>query len=216
MIVKAIVLDMDGLMVDSEPLWRQSEIELFSTVGLSLTEEMCIQTTGIRIDEVCELWFRRQPWSGPSPLELSKQMIARVVELFLEKGEALPGVHEIIAEVKKRGLPLALASSSPMSMIEVITGKLGIKDQFDIMRSAADEEYGKPHPAVYINTVKDLQIPADFCLTFEDTMAGVISAKAANMKVAAVPQEEHRHDKRYILADFQLKSLLDFDWSEIQ
>jgi sugar-phosphatase len=143
-------------------------------------------------------------------------MIARVVELFLEKGEALPGVNELIAEVKRRELPLALASSSPMSMIEAITDKLGIKDQFDIMRSAADEEYGKPHPAVYINTVNDLQVPAEFCLTFEDTMAGVISAKAANMKVAAVPQKEHSHDKRYILADFQLNSLLDFDWSQIQ
>ena len=59
-------------------------------------------------------------------------------------------------------------------------------------------------------------MPAEFCLTFEDTMAGVISAKAAKMKVAAVPQEEHKHDPRYILADFQLSSLLDFDWLQIE
>ena len=216
MIIKAVVLDMDGLMVDTEPFWRQAEIEKFAEVGLHLTEEMCLQTTGIRIDQVCEFWYRRNPWTGKSIKEVSDSIVERTIELFLEKGQSLPGVSETISEVKKRGLPLALASSSPMFMIEAIMNKLGILNEFDVVRSAAVEEYGKPHPAVYINTLKDLDATPEFTITFEDTMAGVISAKAAQMKVAAVPQAEHQSDPRYVLADYKLESLLEFDWDAIE
>ena len=210
--IEAVVLDMDGLMVDSEPFWRQAEIEIFASVGLNLTVEQCIQTTGIRIDEVAEYWYRRHPWDGPSPKEISKKIITRVAELVIEKGELLPGVEEIIKKVQHRDLPLALASSSPMSLILTVLNKFELKKHFSVIRSAEPEIYGKPHPEVYIKTVKDLNVPAEFCLTFEDTMAGVISAKAACMKVAAVPQEESKGDKRFILADLLLDSLLDFEW----
>lgn len=210
--IEAVVLDMDGLMVDSEPFWRQAEIEVFATVGLNLSLEKCIQTTGIRIDEVAEYWFRRHPWEGPSPKEVSLKIISRVEELVIEKGELLPGVEQIIEMVQEVGLPLALASSSPMSLIMTVLNKFNLRKHFSVIRSAEPEVYGKPHPEVYIKTVKDLNVPAEFCLTFEDTMAGVISAKAACMKVIAVPQEENKADKRFILADLILESLLDFKW----
>ena len=211
--LKAVILDMDGLMIDSEPFWRQAEIEEFSKVGLHLSEEMCIQTTGIRIDEVCEYWFQRSPWEGPGPLDISIKIRERVEELVSEKGKELPGVYKIIKRVKDLNLPLALCSSSPMSLINTVLKKLNLEDAFDILCSAEFEKYGKPHPAVYLSVLEKLKTPAEYSLTFEDTMAGVISAKAAKMKVAAVPQKEHEDDPRYILADFQLKSLNDFDWN---
>ena len=216
MILQAVILDMDGLMIDSEPFWRQAEIEEFAKVGLHITEEMTYQTTGIRIDEVCEFWYRRSPWQGPSPLEVSVLIRKRVEELVKEKGVALPGVYETINKVKKLHLPLALCSSSPMSLIETVLNKLELQNAFDEISSAEFEEYGKPHPAVYLNVLKKLGTEAEYTLTFEDTLAGVISAKAASMKAAAVPQAEHKDDQRFILADYKLASLNDFDWKQVE
>ena len=213
--INAVILDMDGLMIDSEPFWRQAEIEEFAKVGLNLTEEQCIQTTGIRIDEVCEYWYLHHPWEGPTPKEVSVKIRERVEELVSEKGEELPGVYEIVDKVKSLNLPLALCSSSPMSLIKVVLNKLKLDGAFDEVISAEFEEYGKPHPAVYINAVKRLKQPAEYCMTFEDTLAGVISAKAAKLKVAAVPQKEHWDDPRFVLSDYKLKNLLEFNWSSI-
>lgn len=215
MIIKAIVMDMDGLMIDSEPFWRQAEIEEFAKVGLHITEEMCYQTTGIRIDEVCQFWFRREPWQGPSPLEVSLKIRERVEELVREKGEPLTGVYETIDKVKSLGLPLALCSSSPMSLINTVLTKLNLTDSFDFKCSAEHESYGKPHPAVYLNVLNKLQTEAEYTMTFEDTLAGVISAKAASMKAVAVPQKEHSADPRFSLADFKLNNLLEFNWDVI-
>ena len=211
----AVILDMDGLMIDSEPFWRQAEIEEFRKVGLHLSEEMCIQTTGIRIDEVCQYWYDKTPWRGPSPLELSISIRQRVEELVSEKGKELPGVKNTINKVRQLALPLALCSSSPMSLIKTVLKKLDLEGAFDILCSAEFEEYGKPHPAVYLQVLKKLGTKAENSITFEDTIAGVISAKAAKMKVVAVPQKEHENDPRFILADFKLKSLNEFDWNAV-
>jgi len=211
----AVILDMDGLMIDSEPFWRQAEIEEFQKVGLRLTEEMCIQTTGIRIDEVCHYWYEKSPWQGLSPLDLSIKIKDRVEELVFEKGKELPGVQNTVKIVKGMNLPLALCSSSPMSLINTVLKKLDLEDAFDIVCSAEFEKYGKPHPAVYLSVLDKLKTRAEYSITFEDTMAGVISAKAAKMKVAAVPQSEHSGDPRFILADYKLGSLNDFDWNVV-
>ena len=211
----AVILDMDGLMIDSEPFWRQAEIEEFQKVGLHLSEEMCIQTTGIRIDEVCQYWYDKSPWKGLPPLELSVKIRERVEELVFEKGQELPGVHDTVEIVKNMNLPLALCSSSPMSLINTVLKKLDLEAAFDIVCSAEFEKYGKPHPAVYLSVLDKLKSRAEYSITFEDTMAGVISAKAAKVKVAAVPQSEHSGDPRFILADYKLESLNDFDWNAV-
>ena len=133
----------------------------------------------------------------------------------MEKGQPLPGVDRIIKMAKDKGLPLALASSSPMSLIDTVLEKFQIKNEFAFIRSAEPEVYGKPHPEVYIKTIIDLGVPAEFCLTFEDTMAGTIAAKAACMKVVAVPQKENSEDERFVLADLRLDNLLEFEWEKL-
>jgi mannitol-1-/sugar-/sorbitol-6-/2-deoxyglucose-6-phosphatase len=211
--IKAVVLDMDGLMVDSEPFWRQAELEVFPQYGVPLTMEQCIETTGIRIDEIAHLWFRRFPWEGATPDEVAQQIIQRVEGLVKEKAQPLSGVNELISQVKARKLPLALASSSPLSLIYAVLDKFGIRSEFDLIKSAEFEKYGKPHPGVYTATVEELGLPSENCLTFEDSLAGIIAAKAAGMKAVAVPQEEFKNEKRFILADIRLERLDDFDFS---
>ena len=208
--IEAVIFDMDGLLIDSEPLWQEAEVEVFNKLGVPLTVEMTPQTMGLRTDEVVEYWHKRHPWDVPSQQEVSQQIDEAVIELIRQKGVAKEGVREAVSICEDAGLPVAIASSSPMLLITTVLEKLGIADKIKAVHSAHDEAYGKPHPAVYISTAKALGVQPAHCLTFEDSANGVLSAKAAKLKCIAIPEPESRNDKRFGIADILLHSLLDF------
>lgn len=208
--IEAVIFDMDGLLIDSEPLWEEGETEVLTKVGVPITPESKAQTTGLRTDEVVEHWYKRHPWDSPSKEEVAREIDATVMNLIKEKGVAKEGVNEAITICEEAGLPIAIASSSSKILIETVLEKIGISDKIDIIHSAHDEEYGKPHPAVYISTAKELGFHASHCLAFEDSANGVLAAKAAKMKCIAIPEASERNDKRFGIADIILHSLHDF------
>ncbi|GAB4367372.1 MAG: hexitol phosphatase HxpB [Calditrichia bacterium] len=206
---------MDGLLIDSEPFWQEAEIEAFRKVNLQLTPENCRETTGFCINEVVDYWYRLRGWSGMSQQEMVEEIVSRVIQLIKEKGKLKPGVEKAIAFVKNLGVKTALASSSNYRIIKTTLEKFNLTSQFDVIHSAEEEDFGKPHPAVYLSTSRKLAVPPDACLAIEDSLPGVIAAKAARMKCIAVPERE---DKRFIIADIQLSSLeeLNMDiWKQI-
>lgn len=213
--LKAVIFDMDGLLIDSEPIWREAEKEIFSEVGITLTDEMCFTTVGLRIDEVVDHWYTKFPWDNPSKEIIKEKIIDRVIELVLEKGEILPGVIQTIEFFHTKNYPLAIASASATRVIDAVTEKLKIKNYFTVIHSAEFEEYGKPHPVVFISTAKKLNVSPQNCLVFEDSLNGVIAAKAARMKVIAVPEPIHHENSKFNVADYKLKSLLNFEPSTI-
>lgn len=161
-VVKAVIYDMDGALIDSEPLWRKAEIESFATVGLSLTDEMCKQTTGLRVDEVVEYWFHKFPWEGTSQKQIEELIWENVIQLVNTEGEPKEGVKKSLEYFKKRGYKPALASTSAMILITTVLDKLQIRDYFKAIHSAEFEENGKPHPGVYITTAKNLESQHNF------------------------------------------------------
>lgn len=208
--IRAVIFDMDGILIDSEPFWRQAEIEVFGTVGLHLTEQQCMETTGLRIDEVVALRHAQHPWSTPSQAEIAHSIVSRVAELVTERGVPLPGVEGAIEAVRHAGLRLALASSSSMFLIQTNLRALGLDGMFEVVQSAEGEPLGKPHPGVYLKTAALLRVDPVDCLAIEDSVNGVISAKAARMRTVAIPEGHATGDPRYGVSDFQLSSLLDF------
>lgn len=204
---RAAIFDMDGLLIDSEPLWRRAEVQAFRAVGLDLTEDDCRVTTGMRIDDVVGHWFERRPWPGKPVSAVAADVLERVCELIRRQGSALPGVAEALATVRGAGLRVALATSSPQSVIDAVLRRLGLQDAFEIVASAADEERGKPDPAVYLSTARRLGVEPARCIAFEDSVAGVASARAAGMKVVAVPAPESFDLPAFDLADLKLPSL---------
>ncbi len=219
MILDAVIFDMDGLLVDSEPLWDRASIEVFDEIGIPYEEEYFLESMGMRIDLILEGWYARWPWAGPSVTEVMERMVGRVVTLINEQGEPLPGALQTIDFFKDRGIPMAVASSSPYSVIAANIGALGIGDCLDVISSAGDEAYGKPHPAIYLSTASKLGVPPQRCLVFEDAILGVIAAKAAQAACIAVPGAAIAGDKRLGIADYVLPSLAAFDealWQELQ
>jgi len=203
----AVIFDMDGLLIDSEPLWHVAEIEVFATVGVELTPDLCQQTTGLRIDEVVQIWYSRRPWSDPAPDAVSRRIVERVVELVAEQGEPKPGAIAAVAAARDAGCALALATSSAPSLIEAVVARLGLAGAFDVMHTAAEERYGKPHPAVLLTTAELLSVDPSRCVVLEDSLNGVIAAKAARMACIAVPEVPPDQRARFAIADVVLDSL---------
>jgi sugar-phosphatase len=216
-VVSAVIFDMDGLLVSSEPLWRRAEIEAFAEVGVTLTETLCLETTGLRIDQVVDHWQRRFGFTAKSHAAVRQDVLDRVASSIAREAEPLPGALAAV-ERAARALPIALASSSPRSIIDAVLDRLSIRPLFRVIHSADEEAYGKPHPVVFLTTAEQLGAAAVDCLVFEDSFNGVLAAKAARMKCVAVPEQEQRGDPRFVIADWILPDLtvLDDDvWREL-
>lgn len=206
MSLRATLFDMDGLLLDSEVLWHKAEVEIFGALGVPLKEAEGRSTKGMYVNEVVEYWRSRYPWEGPSTDEVVDKLLARVGELVENEGRLLPGAMRALDLAGERG-PLALASSTPMALIVRCLKHFGLFDRFAAIHSAEFEEYGKPHPGVFLSAATSLAVAPSACLVLEDSAAGVLAAKAATMTVIAVPVPEDRGRAEFSLADLVLSSL---------
>ena len=202
---------MDGLLIDSEPLWEAAEMVIFPEVGVPLTPVLKKETTGLRTEEIVDHWHSRYPWSEPPVSAVATRLIERLRELVQERGAAREGAYQALEVCSNAGLPMAIASSSPLALIWSVLDKLAIRQYFNVVQSAEHEPFGKPHPGVYIATAQRLGVRPDQCLAFEDSPNGVLSAKAAKMTCIAVPDEALREHRAFCIADRVLGSLAEFD-----
>jgi mannitol-1-/sugar-/sorbitol-6-/2-deoxyglucose-6-phosphatase len=199
---------MDGLLIDSEPFWWEAEQAVFAEVGVRLTDADCVQTMGLRVDEVVAHWVTRRPWQGVPPERVAERIAQRVVELVRTRGEEMAGASGALSLCEGLGLRLALASSSAPQIIHAVLDRLGFARRFDVVCSAADEARGKPHPDVYLSACAGLGIPPADCVAFEDSPNGVRAARAAGMRCIAVPGHGlPGADLIASIADFVLPSL---------
>ncbi len=181
--MRAVIFDMDGVIVDSEPYWQQAEVEVFGSVGVPLTGEMCKQTTGFRMVDTIGHWYQRYPWSGPSREEIARRVTSRVAELITMHATPIEGAIELIEALRAAGAPLALCSSSPRMLMDRVCDALRVRSCFSLMQSAEECAHGKPHPEPYLVTAAGMgQSPAN-CIAIEDSTNGMRSAKAAGMRV---------------------------------
>jgi beta-phosphoglucomutase-like phosphatase (HAD superfamily) len=207
----ASIFDMDGLLIDSEILWHEAEIEILGGLGVPLAVEGCRSTKGMFVDEVTAHWYSLYPWPGakPTPDEVAVTIVDRVIELVLAKGELKPGAEHAIDLCAERGLPMAVASSSQYRLIDAALAHFGLRDRFALVHSAEDEDAGKPHPAVFLTAAAKLGAPPRRCLVWEDAPAGVLAAKAASMTCIAVPEPGQGDHPAFGVADLVVDSLLD-------
>ena len=194
---------MDGLLIDTEPVWRSAEKDVFADLGIELTEADLLDSTGVRIDELAAV---RLPLDGPGPAEVADRITNQVVDYVKRAGEPMPGVPEAIALFGRSDLRLAIASSSPERLIDAVCTRLRLVD-IDVRCSALDEAHGKPAPDVYLAAARRLGLSPARCLALEDSPSGVVAAKDAGMTCVAVPDPLLTGDPRYRRADLVLSSL---------
>lgn len=204
---RAAIFDMDGLLIDSEPLWRRAERQVFRSVGIELSEAQCAETMGLRIDEVVEYWYHRFPWQEPRRETLARGVLAEVQRQIESRGEAMPGARRAVHQLHEWDLPLTVASSSPVELIDTVLHRLGIHQLFASRHSAMEEKRGKPSPDVFLTAARQLEVEPGDCVVFEDSPVGVEAALRAGMMVIAVPSKEHGHHPAMAAADLCWSSL---------
>lgn len=206
-VLKAIIFDMDGLLINSEPLWRRAEVKVLNRLGVPIVEDDCIRTMGLREDEAVAYWFNKFPWAGMTIQDVAAEISNRVIDLVKNEGAPMPGVMHALDVAEQLGVKIAIASSSGINLINTVVSSLRLEKYIDHIYSAMDEAFGKPHPAVYINAASRLGVDPTSCLAIEDSVNGVISAKAAKMKCVAVPEPSVKNNKEFAVADKVINSL---------
>jgi sugar-phosphatase len=207
--IKAVIFDMDGVIIDSEPLWRRAMIRSFVEIGIPFTDEHCRVTTGLRFKEVADFWFKKHHISHIGIDAFDELVISRLCLLIEQEGTLMPGVLESLIFFKKKGLKIGIGTSSNNRIMNTVVDVLKIRTYFDALCSTEHLAYGKPHPEVYLTCANELNTSAPQCLVIEDSVNGIIAGKAAQMKVVAIPEEINRHNAKFTIADYKANSLFE-------
>jgi sugar-phosphatase len=210
---------MDGLLIDTEPVWRAAQAAVFAGIGIALRESDLLDSTGQPVGALIPVWRQRVPDddgiaqltdAGLTDAEVADLIVDRVIAHVKAEGQPMPGVTAAIALFERYGLRLAIASSSPLRLIDAVCDRLGL-GRIAVRCSAREEVRGKPAPDVYLTAARRLGVAAAVCLALEDSPNGIASARSAGMRCVAVPDPLLADDPRYREADLILPSLTGLD-----
>jgi len=211
----AAIFDMDGLLLDTEPLWGESMLEVANKHEVNIRSDFFKYTTGLRINEVTAFWQYKFGWkSAISSDVMANEIVENIIERSILKGRVMPGVINLLEDLKSNHVPLGVATSSPSVMMHTLLEHFNLKSYFNALVSAEYVGYGKPHPAVYMKCADDLGEESFKCVAFEDSINGMVAAKAARMQVVVVPDEYNFNKSSFGLADLKIKSLKYFSFKD--
>jgi sugar-phosphatase len=207
---------MDGLLVDSEPLWAIASNEVFEEYGFRLSPEQHITTTGLRTREFVHWWFSYFKIPESREPEAEEKVLRRVLDLVSTNCKIMNGVPHVFELFHSIRFKIGIASSSPQEMIEVVMDLCDIRKYVKATASAQLLPYGKPHPQVYLNCAESLGSLPTSCIAFEDSFYGMIAAKAARMKCVVVPEHKRYKEEKWGAADLKMSSLQNFNALHLQ
>lgn len=191
MTFSALIFDMDGLLVDSEPVWHEVEIELIESHGYSYSAEVRDLGIGMRVDEFAAILQQHYPKLGDTPAAIESAIVGRLLRLPPERIRARPGADEIVRFAADHEIPRAIASSSSQVVIEHFVRLMGWQDLIPRRYSAEFVARGKPEPDIYLHAAEQMGFSPERCLALEDSRAGTLSAQAAGMTCFTVPDLSH-------------------------
>ncbi len=210
--LEALIFDMDGVLVDSEPLHLRAFQEIMQRYGQLWTEEENRRFLGQKDIEIAAIMIEELSMPvTPHAMVDEKETILR--EIFKKELAPRPGLMSILKIAESMSLPMAVASSATLPTIELVVDLLGIRSSFKTLTSGDEVPKGKPAPDVFLLAAKRLDADPARCLVIEDTLNGIRAAKAAGMKCVAIPCDATRHED-HSMADLRLESLVDLNLSE--
>jgi HAD superfamily hydrolase (TIGR01509 family) len=205
--IKAVIFDMDGVIIDSEPLWRRAMVKGFKQFGMPVSEEDCATTMGRRISEVVDFWVKHHRITKFSSAEIELAIMDHLIELIDTEGKAIEGVLDLFEFCKEKDLKIGLATSSSERLMNTVLHKLHLKNDFDSAVSAEHLKYGKPHPEVFLVCAQNIGVLPEECMVIEDSVTGAIAAKAARMQLTLVPDPGTKNPEKFAVADHTLPTM---------
>ncbi|HEY6607661.1 MAG TPA: HAD family phosphatase [Candidatus Limnocylindria bacterium] len=185
---RAVIFDMDGLLLETEELWLAAEAELFRRHGAVFTREDQMRVMGTSFDVTGRYFAERLGWPFERRAELVEESTALMHDMVRREVAARPGAVELVSVLRARAVPLGLASNSPRFLVDDAMATSGLTDAFDAIVSADDVPHPKPAPDVYLEVCRRLGVEPVDALALEDSVSGITAAKAAGLTCYAVPQ----------------------------
>ncbi len=181
----AVLFDMDGLLIDSEPLWFEVETDVMARLGGTWTEADQKQLLGSSLENSVPYFLDRATVPA-APAEVAEWLIGGMVTRVASRGvTVMPGAAALVAEVASAGVPYALVTSSQRRFVDAVLSRTGLR--FPVVVTGSDVTRGKPDPEPYLLAARRLGAEPGRCLVLEDSPTGVAAAEAAGCLVVAVP-----------------------------
>jgi beta-phosphoglucomutase family hydrolase len=209
---KAVIFDMDGVLIDSEPIYIQSNREYFKELGLDISMERHLTYVGICARK---MWHEIRDTFGlqESVEELLNKEKETLYKLVSEMNSlpTIPGIYKLLSELQKKQIKMAVASSSPRAMIDLVLRKLEMENYFEAIVCGDDISNGKPAPDIFLQAAERINTAPGECVVIEDSTHGVAGALDAGMTCVgfANPNSGNQDLSRAdtILSDFSAESI---------
>jgi HAD superfamily hydrolase (TIGR01509 family) len=203
----AVTFDLDGVLADSEPWWNQIDMKLLAEHGISYHGEYHRNVLGVSYRIAVE-FYKNAFHMSASVEELMRRRGEIATDFFANRVGLFPSARTTLEQLVEMKIPLAIATSSVSASAHPFLDRTGIRSLFGIIVTGDEVQRGKPHPDIYLRTSRKLGISPEACLVIEDALTGVAAAKAANMRVAAIPDTRFVDPRDYEKeADYVLGSL---------
>lgn len=203
---QAVIFDLDGVLADSEPWWNQIDTKLLSEHGIDYAGEHHRNVLGVSYRVAIE-FYRNAFHISASAEELMRRRGEIASDFFANKVDLFPSAKTTLEQLREMKLDLALATSSVSASACPFLERTGIRNFFRFIVTGDEIQRGKPDPDIYLHTSEEMGVVPEACLVIEDAFAGVAAAKAANMRVAAIPdmrfgdRREYEKEADYVLGN---------------
>jgi HAD superfamily hydrolase (TIGR01509 family) len=205
--LSTVIFDLDGVLADSESWWSQIDAKLLAEYGVTYRGECHQNVVGVSYRLAVEFYKKAFGLSVPTE-EMMRRRGEIATEFFANRVGLFPSVREVLEELRQMKLRLAVATSSVSASARPFLDRHQVTKFFEVIVTGEEVERGKPAADIYLCAASHLGIPADACLVVEDALPGVAAAKAANMRVAAIPDRRFVDPREYEKkADYVLNSL---------
>jgi len=199
-----VIFDLDGVLADSEPWWNQIDAKLLAEYGVSYCGEYHRNVLGVSYRLAVE-FYKNAFHISASVEELMRRRGEIATDFFANRVDLFPFAKTTLEQLREMKLPLAVATSSMSASARPLLDRTGIRSLFSVVITGDEVQQGKPYPDIYLRAAKKLGISPEACLVIEDSLAGIAAGKAANMRVAAIPDRrfvdprEYEKEANYVL-----------------
>ena len=214
--LKAVLFDMDGVIVDTEPLHRKAYFKMFDDLGIVVPEDLYTTFTGAATKKVCSVLIEKYGLNANiNELAAIKRKYFKYFFYHDEDFALLPGVENLIKNYFENGIKLVLASSASMVTIDMVFEKFSLEKYFIGKISGDDLKESKPNPEIFLLAAETAQEPKENCVVIEDSTNGILAAHNAGIFCVAYKSEHSAH-QHYEKANLLISNFQDIETEKIR